>query len=74
MSMERHEELAIERISKTCEQHDDQLYTGGCTVCLTLVCGHCMIEPSNCTDGKWCISEDVDFVIEGVKESSVNRW
>ena len=55
MSMERYHELAKEKLSRTCTEHEDQQYSGGCKVCLKLVCAHCAFNPDSCEDGKLAV-------------------
>ena len=51
MPIEKYKAITEEKASRTCSVHKDQQYTGGCKVCLTLVCAQCMFEPGPCDDG-----------------------
>ena len=37
---------------KTCEEHENQPYSLGCKVCLTIICMRCVFGLDNCSNGK----------------------
>ena len=52
MSIIKYHELNKDKLSRTCSQHNDQQYSGGCRSCLKLVCAHCAFKPDSCDDGE----------------------
>ena len=55
ISIDKYKAMAKDKVTRTCTDHKDQPYNGGCTVCLTLVCANCMFSPGTCADGEFVV-------------------